>query len=295
MRGPMQAGPMQGFAGGGGQPGRPDTGSMPLGQMQQQPYPGKLAQAPAQKLAVYRPPRRTRGQLDGGDTDKDVEDEIVVKGGLGTFKNLVVLGENGDLGSWTGFQWKGRRVTGVTFSKITHDPEGRLWCINENWEVGRLKSSGFKSLGLLGNEFLVDLAFNPLDSSLWAVNRIGELLRWSGYSLERKAQHGFHKLKGITFDRKGNLWALNTACELAVWNEQDEEWDVKDVPGSVRMTDLAFDERNRLWIIGPEGQLMLLSGSKWVNFGFVGCWKIKDLSFKVPKPSRSPPPAAKAE
>lgn len=50
--------------------------------------------------------------------------------------------------------------------------EGRLWCINENWEVGRLKSSGFKSLGLLGNEFLVDLAFNPLDSSLWAVNRI---------------------------------------------------------------------------------------------------------------------------
>lgn len=39
-----------------------------------------------------------------------------------TFKNLVVLGENGDLGSWTGFQWKGRRVTGVTFSKITHDP-----------------------------------------------------------------------------------------------------------------------------------------------------------------------------
>lgn len=55
----------------------------------------------------------------------------------------------------------------------------------------------------------------------------GELLRWSGYSLERKAQHGFHKLKGITFDRKGNLWALNTACELAVWNEQDEEWDVK--------------------------------------------------------------------
>lgn len=55
----------------------------------------------------------------------------------------------------------------------------------------------------------------------------GELLRWSGYSLERKEQHGFHKLKGITFDRKGNLWALNTACELAVWNEQDQEWDVK--------------------------------------------------------------------
>ena len=64
MRGPMQAGPMQGFAGGGGQPGRPDTGSMPLGQMQQQPYPGKLAQAPAQKLALYRPPRRTRVRID---------------------------------------------------------------------------------------------------------------------------------------------------------------------------------------------------------------------------------------
>lgn len=62
------------------------------------------------------------------------------------------------------------------------------------------------------------------------------------------------------------------------------------------MTDLAFDERNRLWTIGPEGQLMLLSGSKWVNFGFVGCWKLTDLTFKVHKqpPPTSPPPETKA-
>ncbi|XP_026194230.1 collagen alpha-1(III) chain [Cyclospora cayetanensis] len=183
---------------------------------------------------------------------------------------------------------------------VVHRPtrktrEGRLWCINDNWEVGRLTNSGFRSLGLLGNEYLVDLAFNPLDGSLWAVNRLGELLRWSGYSLDRKAQHGFHKLKAITFDRKGNLWALNTACELAVWNEQEEEWDVKDIPGALRLTDLTFDERNRLWIIGPEGQLMVLSGSKWVNFGFVGCWKMKDLSFKVPKSANAKPSSPVAE
>ena len=71
---------------------------------------------------------------------------------------------------------------------------------------------------------------------------------------------------------------------------------MQDVPGSLRLTDLAFDERNRLWIIGPEGQLMLLSGSKWVNFGFVGCWKVKDLTFKVLKTASPPSPAAsKAE
>ncbi|KAL8446320.1 hypothetical protein Emed_005057 [Eimeria media] len=279
MRGPMQGPPMPGY----GQPGRPDTGSMPGAQMQRQPSPPrKPAQATAQKVAVIRPPRKTRGQVGGGDTDKELDEDLALKGGLGTFKNLVVLNDSGDLGSWTGFQWKGRR-------------EGRIWCINENWEVGRLTNSSFKSLGLLGNEYLVDIAFNPTDSSLWAVNRIGELLRWSGFSLERKAQHGFHKLKAITFDRKGNLWALNTACELAVWNKQDEEWDVKDVPGAVRMTDLAFDERNRLWIIGPEGQLMLLSGSKWVNYGFVGCWKMTDISFKVSKLPASPAPETKAE
>lgn len=54
-----------------------------------------------------------------------------------------------------------------------------MWCINECWEVGRLTNSGFKSLGLLGNEFLVDLAFNPIDGSLWAVNRIVSLHRLS--------------------------------------------------------------------------------------------------------------------
>ncbi|KAL8271517.1 hypothetical protein Esti_004552 [Eimeria stiedai] len=297
MRGPMQGPTMPGYGPAGvAQPGRPDTGSMPGAQMQRQPSPPrKPAQAPAQKVSVFRPARKTRGQVGGGDTDKELDEDLAAKGGLSTFKNLVVLNDSGDLGSWTGFQWKNRRAAGTSFSKISHDPEGRIWCINENWEVGRLTNSSFKSLGLLGNEYLVDIAFNPIDSSLWAVNRIGELLRWSGFSLERKAQHGFHKLKAITFDRKGNLWALNTACELAVWNEQDEEWDVKDVPGAVRMTDLAFDERNRLWIIGPEGQLMLLSGSKWVNYGFVGCWKMTDLSFKVSKLPASPAPETKGE
>ncbi|KAL8424442.1 hypothetical protein Efla_001044 [Eimeria flavescens] len=281
MRGPMQGPFMGGYGPGAGQPGRPDTGSMPAAQMQLRPTPKKPAQP--HKVAAYKPPRRIRRQVGGGDTDKEVEEDLAAKGGLGTFKNLVVLNDTGDMGSWTGFQWKGRRDSGTTFTKICHDPEGRIWCINGNWEVGRLTNSGYKSIGLLGNELLVDLAFNPQDNALWAVNRIGELLRWSGYSWERKAQHGFHKLKGITFDRKGNLWALNTACELAVWNESAEEWDIKDVPGAVRMIDLAFDERNRLWIIGPEGHLMLLSGSKWVNYGFVGCWKMTDISFKVSK------------
>ncbi|OEH76442.1 hypothetical protein cyc_04829 [Cyclospora cayetanensis] len=294
MRGFMRAGPPPEFGIGDGHHGRPDMSHPPMGKMQQQPSPSKPVHPHAPKLVVHRPTRKTRGKVDGGEDD-EIEEDLAIKGGFGTFKNLVVLRENGDLGNWTGFQWKCRRVGGVAFIKLTHDPEGRLWCINDNWEVGRLTNSGFRSLGLLGNEYLVDLAFNPLDGSLWAVNRLGELLRWSGYSLDRKAQHGFHKLKAITFDRKGNLWALNTACELAVWNEQEEEWDVKDIPGALRLTDLTFDERNRLWIIGPEGQLMVLSGSKWVNFGFVGCWKMKDLSFKVPKSANAKPSSPVAE
>ncbi|KAL8436623.1 hypothetical protein ACSSS7_001553 [Eimeria intestinalis] len=291
MRGPMQGPPMPGYgAAGVGQPGRPDTGSMPGAQMRQPSPPKKPAQAPAHK-AVFRAARKTRGQVGGGDTDKELDEDLAAKGGLGTFKNLVVLNESGDLGSWTGFHWKGRRAAGINFSKIAHDPllhppppPPRLLCLLVAAALSKASEQRFMHLEVILKLMVVA-----------DVVPQGELLRWSGYSLERKAQHGFHKLKAITFDRKGNLWALNTACELAVWNEQDEEWDVKDVPGAVRMTDLAFDERNRLWIIGPEGQLMLLSGSKWVNYGFVGCWKMIDLSFKVSKLPASPNPETKAE
>lgn len=71
------------------------------------------------------------------------------------------------------------------------------------------------ALGLFRCKVVVGLGFQ------------GELLRWGGFALERQQQIGFHKLKAIAFDKKGNLWALNTASELAVWNEELREWDIK--------------------------------------------------------------------
>ncbi|CDJ44049.1 hypothetical protein, conserved, partial [Eimeria tenella] len=127
----------------------------------------------------------------------------------------------------------------------------------------------------------------------------GELLRWGGFSLETKEQKGFHKLKTIEFDRKGNLWALNAASELAVWSEEEKDWDIKEIPGALRPVDFAFDTRNRLWVLGAEGNLLLLSGSKWINFGFVGCLKLKDISFKAAAAAaaaaQQSPKAAEAE
>lgn len=50
--------------------------------------------------------------------------------------------------------------------------EGRLWCITDEWEVGTIADGIFKCLGHLGNEFVVDIAFHPVDGVLWAVNRL---------------------------------------------------------------------------------------------------------------------------
>lgn len=52
------------------------------------------------------------------------------------------------------------------------DQEGRLWCVTDTWEVGTIADGVFKCLGHLGNEFIVDIAFHPVDGALWAVNRL---------------------------------------------------------------------------------------------------------------------------
>lgn len=60
---------------------------------------------------------------------------------------------------------------------------------------------------------------------------------------------------------------------------------LQDVPGGVRIAAMAFDAKNKLWVAGPEGQLLVLSGAKWINYGFVACWKVRDLAFKAqPEP-----------
>lgn len=235
----------------------------------------------------YQPPtrlmQRQRGKISEDDRGGNFLDELTPEGGLKTFQRMVVLNEEGDLGAWTGFGWKSKRLPSEFFLRIAHDNEGRLWAITEGHSVGKLTMRGFRSLGSLGEEPLIDLAFDPKDNSLWGVSSTGDLFHWSGYMWQKKFFTGFHKLKAVAFDRRGNLWAINTASGLAVWEEAAQQWNLKDVPGNVRLHTLAFDEVNRLWIIGKQGELLVLAGSKWVNYGWVACWRLRDISFRWSK------------
>lgn len=223
-----------------------------------------------------RAARRTRL---GEDYAAELTDEFNSKGGLATFRRMVVLSDAGDLGAWTGYSWKAKRAPDQFFVRIAHDREGSLWCINEKHQVCKLLKSGFKTFGYIGAEDVVDIAFDN-ENKLWSVSRMGDLLFWSGFDWERKEQSGFHKLRSIAFDRKGALWAVNNNMEIAVWDEEENCWDQKEIPDCVKVHSLDFDLQNKLWIVGHKGQLMLLSGNKWVNYGFVSCWKLRDLSFR---------------
>eukprot|EP01068_Selenidium_serpulae_P001117 Selendium_serpulae@DN1199_c0_g1_i2.p1 len=131
----------------------------------------------------------------------------------------------------------------------------------------------------MGDTEIIDLAFD-MDNKLWGVSRMGDLIVWNGFMWEKKAQAGFRKIRSISFDRHGGLWAINSAHDLGAWDEDAQEWDAKEIPQTVRPYAFDFDNENKLWVVGGNGELARLAGSKWVNFGHVSCWKMMDLSFR---------------
>eukprot|EP00918_Siedleckia_nematoides_P026545 GHVU01057319.1.p1 GENE.GHVU01057319.1~~GHVU01057319.1.p1 ORF type:complete len:121 (-),score=9.73 GHVU01057319.1:112-474(-) len=103
---------------------------------------------------------------------------------------------------------------------------------------------------------------------------------WSGFMWEKAPQSSFRKIRGLAFDHNDTLWALNRGGEVACWDESNAEWLKETMPGTVRPRAICFDAFNRFWVVGSNKELLLMQGGQWVNYGYVGCWKFADVSFK---------------
>jgi len=201
------------------------------------------------------------------------------RGGITLFPDLVVINDKLQLGAWTGFNWKPRSSEEWRPNRLAHDANGRLWSVNSDFQIGKLLKKGWKSFGVLGHTEVMDLAFDK-SNRMWAVTLSGELVAWNTLCWDRKNYSNFRKIKSVAFDRKGGMWALSASRELGFWNEQNQECDLMDMPPAVHPTTIAFDNRNNLWCVGTHGELAQLSGSRWINFGYLSMWKLVDLSFR---------------
>jgi len=126
---------------------------------------------------------------------------------------------------------------------------------------------------------ILDIAFDK-NNRMWAVTLSGEVAVWNNLCWDRKNYSGFRKIRSIAFDKKGRMWALNYAKELALWDDGLEEWEPMELPPSVQPVAIAFDNRNNLWCVGSQKELAQLSGTRWINFGYLATWKLNDISFR---------------
>lgn len=201
-------------------------------------------------------------------------------GGFSMLDRCVVLAQDGALGAWTGFTWKQRRaLAGWNVAKISHDTNGYLWSLNDAGELARLTLTGWNSVGLVGNRELKDVVFDPF-RRLWGVSRQGDIATWNGYTWSDQEVGRFKKAMAICCDRLGNIWVLSSSYEIAKWDTEVQEWDMKVLPAGLKPRTIAFDASNCLWGLSGDGQLAQVSGNQWIFLGHVAGWRCADISFR---------------
>ncbi|SOV11989.1 conserved Plasmodium protein, unknown function [Plasmodium gaboni] len=178
---------------------------------------------------------------------KDKDNKITIQkkkkknDGFGLFENMLVLNNLGKIYEWDGYQMNKIKNLYEQFICICTNKKGNLLCIDLNYKPGYL---------------LCNRHFNRMDHNTQS-------------SLFKK----------IVISIKNKIWGIDIQGNLKRWNKY--EWiEVKKAYGIFKLKSLAFDRKNRLWVLDEQNYFFIYDteDKNWMLKNVNGC-NINDFDF----------------
>lgn len=161
--------------------------------------------------------------------------------GFGLFENMLVLNNLGTIYEWDGYQMNKIKHLYEQFICLCTNEKGNILCIDLNYKPGYL---------------MCNRHFNRMDDN-------------TEFSLFKK----------MVISVKNKIWGIDIQGNLKRWNKY--EWiKVKKAYGIFKLKSLAFDRKNRLWVLDEQNYFYIYDteDKNWMLKNVNGC-NINDFDF----------------